>query len=204
MAKRDAIEVEAREVDPYAPSPANRARAAKLRIRQRADGVLPEDDAVWLAGYEDARGVASEARQARGASRAHKVSYTEESAEAASEGDTSGADVQAMQAAGTMAREEGRRYDSLIGVSITAMARVAEMYDKMMTHILVRNNQLETAHIGMMNAYRENFLSRVEAEADLATLQREAENGDKDSISQLADMLLPILLPKLEGAGPKG
>jgi hypothetical protein len=193
--------IEAEEIHPdaFASTPANRARAHKLRLKMRANGCLDEADSTWLAGYEEARAEVSEGMRApRGASRARRVSYTEEEEEAASEGDTSGA---TYLAAGEIARQEGRRLDSMIGVSITAMARVSEMYEKMMGHLITRNHQLENAHIGMMNAYREHFLGRVEAEAELEVLKR-AEDGDKDALTSLAEQLLPVLLQQMPGAGP--
>jgi len=198
----ETIEAGQVEVDPFAPTAANRVRAATLRVRLRSGKVLDEADAVWLAQYEDARADVKESRQqARGASRAHKVSFTEEEQEAASEGDTAGAAV----AAGFMAREEGRRLDSLVSVGMTAMKAAFDMSMQVCGQMAARNLQLERAHVHMMEAYREHFLGRVEAEAENEILRKAkemAENEDKDGLTQLAEQLLPLIMPQLTGAGP--
>ena len=65
--------------------------------------------------------------------------------------------------------------------------------------MLERNRDLETAHVQMMTVYRQNFLARVEAEGDVAQLEREAAEGDGDGINKLVTDLLPLVLEKLGG-----
>jgi hypothetical protein len=199
----EVVQAQEVDVDAFASTPANRARAHKLRLQMRANGMLAEADATWLADYEEQRARVQLDQRNRGASRARKVSYTEEEQEAAGEG--SAADSAASAAAmGTMVREEGRRYDSLIGVGITALRTAVDVYGKMCAHMMQRNHDLERAHIDMMEAYREHFLGRVEAEAELEVVRRQAEEGDKDGLSKLAEQLLPFIAPQLLGAGPEG
>jgi hypothetical protein len=189
--KRPIFEATEVPVDPFSSTPANRARAHKLRLQMRANMGLDEADSTWLAGYEEQRAATSEGIS-RGASRGRKVSYTEEEHEAAGE-----VDAAAAAAAGAMVREEGRRLDSMIGVSMTAMQKAFDMSMKMCQMMSDRNRELETAHVSMMEAYRSHFLGRVEAEAELEVMKRTAEEGDKDSLSSLAEMLLPYILPAL-------
>jgi hypothetical protein len=161
--------------------------------------MLPAEDAAWLADYEEERGRV----QDRGASRSHKVAYTEESAEAVGTGPAA-----EMAAAGMMSREEGRRYDSLIAVGITALRTATDTYEKMCGQLLQRNQQLEEAHVEMMRAYRMTVLARVksDAEAEAGKIIREAEEKaeataeDADPITKLAGELLPSLLPLLTDA----
>ena len=187
--------IEATEVfeNPFAATPSNRARAHRLRLQMRANmGVLDEADATWLAGYEEERAAASDGMP-RGASRGRRVSYTEEEHEAAGEGDSAAA----AAAAGAMVREDGRRLDSMLGVSMTAMQKAFEMSMRMCQMMACRNRELEEAHVSMMEAYRSHFLGRVEAEAELEVIKRTVEEGDKDGLEKVAEMLLPYILPSL-------
>ena len=88
-----------------------------MRLALKHGQMLTPEEAAWLADYDNARQVAADAREGSsvGASRAHKVSFTEETREAVGEGSSAVAEV---AAAGAMVREEGRRYDSLIAVGI--------------------------------------------------------------------------------------
>ena len=197
--------IEVDEVERFAGTPANKTRASKLRAKLGVE-TLDEDDAEWLAGYESERARVAEEKRSRGAraaSRTRRTSYEEEEHEAVGEGEAASMAV----AAGFQAREEGRRLDSLVGVGMTALKTAFDMSMTVCRQMADRNLQLERAHVDMMAAYRQHFLGRVEAEVENINLQNaldKAESGDKDGLAQIAEMLLPLIMPKLEGAGPKG
>lgn len=177
-------------------SPENRARAYRIRRAiKNADVVTPEDMS-WLREYEDAQ------KTARGASRTHKVQYTEESAEAEGTGDA--ASIAAAMAAPALAKEEGRRIDSLIlaAVQATTMANKAtqaayDMVLKMGAQVLERNGQLEQVHLGMLEAIREGHLARTNAEAELIRQEAEHAGEDKGGIDGMVAQLMPVILQEL-------
>jgi hypothetical protein len=195
--ERDEVEVLERR-EPFTATAANRARASKLRGIARAGGSLSPEDAAWLADYDEARGVTADERQAFGASKARKVSYVEEEQEAVG---TGGAAAE-MAAAGAMVREEGRRYDSLISVGITALRYANDLQTKMVEQLLERNRNLEEAHVQMMQAAGKQHIRSIEAEAELVRLRTMMEDPEKkDEIAQLAEQFMPFIMAKLGGAG---
>lgn len=210
MAKKrrseDPIETTAKVVatvdDVIPPTPSNRVRASQLRAKIRLGAILSPEDTAWLADYDNDRAKTADSKAAAsiGASRARKVSYTEEEAESMGTGAAA-----ETAAAAAMSREEGRRYDSLISVGITALRQAVDTYAKMCNHMMDRNAQLETSHVAMMDAIRENYLARVSAEGETERALKAAEDaetaGEKDGIGQLAEQLLPHLLQSLGGGG---
>jgi hypothetical protein len=201
-AERERETIQAEPVDdPTSPNPGNRVRAATLRARQRAGGFLAPEDAAWLADYEEARSRTRDKRDdSLGASRARKVSYTEEEQEAVGSGSSAVAEV---AAAGAMVREEGRRYDSLISVGITALRTACDMQSKMVEALLERNRDLESAHVSMMQASGKQYIRSVEAEAELVKIKQEMGGDEKkDAIAEMAEQLLPFILAKM--GGPAG
>jgi len=192
--------------DRFAPTASNRARASQLRAKARAGAFLSPEDAAWLADYDEARGEKADQKQAFGASKARRVSYTEEEQEAVG----SGSAAAEMAAAGAMAREEGRRYDSLISVGIMALRAANDMQAKMVEALLERNRNLEEAHVSMMQASGKQYIRSVEAEAELVRLKAAMGEGEekKDEISQLAEQFLPYIMPlitqKMGGGGNPG
>lgn len=191
------------------PTPAKRVKIAKLRGRAKAGLPLAPEEAAEVLEYDRERELAAEARgSSKSASR--KVSYTEEESAAQAEGTGAAAEV---AAAGAMVKEEGRRLDSILTVGIAALQRSNEVYFQMVTSMMGRMEKAETAQLKMMEAVRQNFLGRVEAEGDLVRAEADrdaAESADKndDPITKMAGELLPMLLPQLmaamaSGGGPK-
>jgi hypothetical protein len=180
------------------PTPSERTRAAKLRLALKAGRVLALDDVAWLEQYEQGQQAHAEAI---GASQSRRIEYSEEETQAIGTGDA------AIAAAGMAAatREEGRRLDSMLAVSMSAMSRAFDMSLRMCDLMANRNEKLEGAHVRMMEAMRGHYLARVEAEGEAEKLARqieaEGEDGGKDSIGKLAEQLLPYILPGLENAG---
>ena len=183
------------------PTPGERSRAAKLRLLRKAGKELIEEDALWLETYEQGQEAHAEAI---GASRASRVTYEEETREAVGTGDA--AAVEAVSVA-ALAREEGRRYDSLLTVGIEALRTAVDTYQKMAVQILERNGQLERAQIEMMATVRRSILASVHAEADaeaerLAREAAEAGAGGSDGLTKLAEQLLPLILSQLGATLP--
>lgn len=180
------------------PTPSERTKAAKLRLALKAGKPISLEDAAWLEQYEQGQQTRAEAI---GASQTRRVEYSEEETQAIGTGDA------ALAAAGlaSATREEGRRLDSMLSVSMTAMSRAFDMSLRMCELMANRNEKLEGAHVRMMEAMRGHYLARVEAEGEADALAKQLEAGEdgegKDPLGKLAEQLLPFLLPGLENAG---
>jgi hypothetical protein len=192
MANNDVVTPEL--IKPSAPE--NRTKAYRIRrdIKNHAD--VSTEDMEWLHSYEEAQ------RVAKGASRTHKVQYTEESAEAVGTGDA--AAYAAAMAAPQLAKEEGRRIDQLIlaAVQATTMANKAtqaayEMVLRMGSQLLERNGQLENVHLGMLDAIREGHLAKTNAEAELIRRDAESAGNDEGGINGMVSQLMPVILQEL-------
>lgn len=194
--------------EPFSPTPSNRVRASQLRAKAKAGAMLSPEDAAWLADYDQARARTADARDSKenlGASKGRKISYTEEEQESVGVGDSM---VAQTAAAGAMVREEGRRLDSLVTVGIAALRESVEVYKTIsttvLTQILDRNKNLEEAHVDMMRAMSKQYLARVEAEGEIARLEKETGGEEKkDGIAELAEQLMPFFLQAM-GGPPSG
>ena len=193
--KKPVVDAEASNEDAFRATPSNRTRAHALRKIARSGGMLSPADSDWLKEYDRHRTDTQESRGSSHSSR--KVLHVEtEEREASGEGEAA-AEAAAL---GTYAREEGRRYDSLLNIALATMGRAVDIYERMATQMLDRNHQLERAHVQIIEAYRSNLLGRIETEAELAALERDKADG-KDPLSKLADEMLPFILAKLSGTG---
>ena len=187
-----------------AGSPADRVRASRIRkaLRENPGGVPPEDQR-WFIDYSDAQ-------KDRGASRTHKVSYSEESAEAAGTGDA--AAIAAAMAAPQLAKEEGRRYDSLILAAVSSMTAANkattsayEMVLKMGQQLLDRNGQLEKVHLGMLETIRAGVKAVANAEAELIRSQAEADaeaaiaeaSESAGGVDGMIKELMPVIIQEI-------
>jgi len=177
-------------------SPADRTRAYRIRRALRKDeDDVPPDDKEWLRAYEAAQ-------VSKGASRSHRVSYTEESAEAAGTGEA--AAYAAAMAAPKLAKEEGRRIDNLIAAviqaTVAANKNTQAAYDQILRsnqQLLERNAQLEHVHLGMLEAIRTGHLARTEAEAELIRKEAESAGEDGDMASGVIAQLMPVVLAEI-------
>jgi hypothetical protein len=177
---------------------ADRARAVRLRTKVKAGVVIEPTEAAWLSDYEEAM---TEKRESRGASAARSVKYEE--TESASVG--VGESAAAVAAAAAMVREEGRREDSLEKLKQDGLTRAFDMCMRMCEGMMKRTEALERVHVTLLTSWRDNFLSRTELEAEqiVTEAERQAEAVAKeeggDSMSKLADTLLPMLMAKMMG-----
>jgi hypothetical protein len=192
--------VEPDEVKPPSPSASERVKASKLRARVRAGFPLSPEEAAELHDYESAR-----AATARGASASRKVQYTEEESAAIGEGSAAAE----AAAAGAMVRAEGQRLDSVLALSITALRTACDQYAGMVQALIKRTENFESAQVRMMNAQtdlihrvRNAELDRIDAE--IAAREAESEEKGGDTISKMAEQLLPMLMPQIMGAMGKG
>lgn len=177
-------------------SPADRTRAYRIRRALKKDpDEVPTEDKDWLRDYVEAQAAN------KGASRTHKMTYSEESAEAVGTGDA--AAYAAAQAAPLLAKEEGRRIDNLINAVIAGTTasnkNTQTAYDmllRMCGLIMDRNEQLERVHLGMLEAVRTGHIARTEAEAEL--IRKEAESGeDGDGINGMVSQMMPIIVAEM-------
>src|SRR5215831_9044160 len=167
--------------------PANRARAYRIRkALKEAPEDVPAEDQRWYSSYEDAQ------KSARASKRKHTVEYREETDESAAEGDAGA--VAAAMAAPQLAKEEGRRYDSLILAAVQAMtasgkqvALANEMVLKMATQIMGRNESMENVHIKMLETIQKLFLAEAKAEAEE---KAEKGGGLEGMIREMAPMIM--------------
>jgi len=172
------------------PSNADRARAYRIRALIRKGGKPPEDDVAFLAEYEAAQAKPPDL----GASLAsRRVSFDIEEHQAAV---GTGAAAEAA-AAGNLAREEGRRLDYLTHAGIDALVKAAGLSHEMARTLLDRTKALEEVHLSMLDAVREQYLARTQAEVDAmqaGTPETQEAGGGFDA------MLAEVAKPFIQGA----
>jgi hypothetical protein len=180
------------------PDPANQGdRAKAYRLRKLAKrSKLPPVDALWLGEYDDkARERVKKATDVGGSRRrsGRRVKLDiEEHEEAEAVG--TGAAAQAAAAA-LMAREEGRRLDSLTVESVGALKEAVATYREICLSLHERYQIMEDTHIELLGSVREQYLARTQAEITAL----EAANGDGDDIQKMAAAYLQQLLGQKAG-----
>jgi hypothetical protein len=182
-------------------APASAGDAAKAyRLRKAAAaGTISPIDKLWLVDYEEkAERRKKAAAESIGASRRRagrrvKLDIEEhEDAEAVGTGTA----AEAAASAALAVKEEGRRLDALTIESVGALKEAVAVYRDVCLTMRRRMDTLEGHHIMMLDAVREQYLARTQAEIDAM----EASNEKGDTVAQLAEALLPELLKK--GMGP--
>lgn len=147
-------------------TPADRSRAYRLRTAIKNGQEIDDDDDEWLNDYT------AKAREATQPSRAAKASkvmhYEEHAAEATGDG------AATALAAGSWAREEGRRIDSLIAVGLGAMQNACNIYHQICVDLMNRTAMSEKAQLDLTLSIREHYLARTQAETDAMIAQRQA------------------------------
>jgi hypothetical protein len=165
-------------------SAADRSRAYRLRSRVRAGEELEPADAEWLANYESARNTGMSASR-----RVVSLDIDEQSVSAGT-----GAAAAEAASAGAIAREEGRRLDYLSRVGIEAMSRACQLYERMASSLLERTKALEEVHLAMLDAVREQYLARTQAEIDAMHAEAEASRENDDEKPDAATSLLEKII----------
>ena len=159
-------------------SPSDRVRASRLRNAIGRGDEISDDDAAFFELHTgappvrplDAAAVAD--RAGRSASASKVVEFRSEERAAAAEGSHVHPDAYAA-----IARSEGLRADTLLRVAADAMIRVNQQAFALVELCYARLEAVETAHVGMMNAVRDHYLARTEAEANQIRLQEMSELG---------------------------
>lgn len=179
------------------PAPKQRARAYRLRAKLRRGDALETEDATWLNDYE--KGTRSDDGPDIGASASSRTIHVEEKRLAVGTGAAA-----ETAAAAAMAREEGRRLDFLTDsaaaalkagtealVAAAAQSRAAcEVYKGIVVELNSRTQTLEEVHLSMLDAVREQYLARTQAEVD--ALQKDGKEG-------LENQLLGALVARMAG-----
>jgi hypothetical protein len=183
------------------PPPGKRSKASKLR-KQLANGEISDVDRLWLHEYEEQTNGSGDWGKSASRTRVHRTETVEE--DKAAEGTGSGA----AHAAGLalMAKEEGRRLDSLTVNAIAALHEAVDVYKSVATTLLERTKVLEETHVEMLQSIRAEFLSRMETEADLLAKEREDHPDEAKSMAMaMIAQHLGIDLSKFSGApSPNG
>jgi hypothetical protein len=101
-----------------------------------------------------------------------------------------------IAAAGAAAREEGRRIDYLTHTGIDALVKACDLHEKMARTLLERTTALEEVHLSMLDAVREQYLARTQAEVDAmqAGTTENQEAGGFDA------MMAEVAKPFIQGA----
>jgi nucleotide-binding universal stress UspA family protein len=167
---------------------AARMKAVRIRAKVKVGGAVSPEEAAWYADYQRARDGAKNGRDAgASARRSHKVSYSEESEEAAAVGTGAAAET---AAAAAMVREEGRRLDSIVDRGFLAMQKACEFHERMCEALLNRAIEDGKTHRRLLDSLRVNALARIKAE-----VRARGAEPEEDEIVKLAKELAPILGP---------
>ena len=161
-----------------AATPAEKAKAYRLRAKVQGGGVLQPEEAEWYAAYEDARKRA----HSMGASASKRTIHMEEEHMAVGTGVAA-----ETAAAASLARAEGQRVDYLVRAGADSLIRACELHRAMAATMLDRMSQLETVHVALLDSVRAHYVARTEAEA--ALIRRDAEAEDDEGKELLFEML---------------
>jgi hypothetical protein len=178
MADQDALEESSPPVmvnvqrRPMAANDRLIAHRLRNRLTDPTSPPLSDEEAVWLDTYE------KRVQASRSAS--HTVEYREERKEA--EG---AASVAIPLAEALMAREDGRRIDKLIEVSIGALTTACSMYAKMATDMMAERQEFFSGQMTMMGSLREHYLARIDAEGDAL----KAQSADQTELGEITGMM---------------
>jgi len=164
----------------------DRTKASRFRRQLERGEQLADVDQLWMAEYEEkAQRTRTNKPADYGRSRSgRKVNATfqmEEAAEAEGTGTAAGA----AAAAALVAREEGRRLDSLTEHSVYALKEACAVYKDICLMLRERTEVLEHTHIEMLQSVRSHFIEATKLEGALT--QRDAEQKPED---QLLAMLM--------------
>jgi hypothetical protein len=179
------------------PRASERVKASQIRAKIKLGQQLESDEAAWFADYQAARDAV---QTEKAASRARKVSYTEEEHEAVGEGESAAV---AAAAGAAMVTADGQRLDGIVSLAMASMTQANQLLMDMTANMMKRTEGFELTLIRMMeaqadlvNQHRENAIRATDAE--IRAMEAESEHGEKeDSISQMVKELLPALIQQL-------
>jgi hypothetical protein len=168
---------------------AERVRASRIR-KKAVEGIpLSDDEAASLDEYETSK------PPARGKSASSRVVHLDIEEQSAAEGDHPHPDAWAA-----VARSEGLRADTLLQIVTNRLIQCNDQYLRLLTYSMERSERLENAHVGLIEAMREHFLARIDAEGQAKVAQQIAASaGDSEDgeLGKLMEMLAPVIAAKL-------
>lgn len=188
-------------------NPGNRTKAFRLHKAVRGGQVLPPEDALWLASYDDTARANTEAQRKKagknfGASRSgRRIKLdVEEHAEAIGVG----GEAAAAAAQALAAREEGRRIDSLSVAAVDALKEACSVYKDICLSLRDQVEVLQGTHIEMLQAVRSHFIARTEAEIELQKTLTGGDGAEGMLVALLAQHFGIQLPPGMAAAAPNG
>lgn len=166
------------------PPQGARSKAAKLR-KQLANGTITDIDRLWLDDYTEQTNGSGDWGKSASRTRVHRTETVEEDKAA------EGTGTAAAHAAGLalMAKEEGRRLDSLTTNALDAYKQCVADYRAMFIEMKGWMTMREERHNEMLEAVTGSVLAQTDAEVAL----REKEVEEK---SNGANEILTMVLAK--------
>jgi hypothetical protein len=162
---------------------AERVKASRIRKKRALEPELVDaDEAAFLDDYEDVEGGPLDASGPVDASASTERVVHIEERKAAAQGSHLHPDAYAAVATAT-----GLRADTLLRICTTALVEANNQYRLMTEHLLARTTQIESAHVAMLETVRENYLARIEAEAENRMLA--AAGGGEGEMGELLELL---------------
>ena len=162
---------------------------------------MHESDALWLAEYDEEQKQTGSKHYGRSRSGRKVDLHIEEAAEAEGGGSPMAAALGATaQALAT--REEGRRLDALTEKSVAALREACGVYKDICLSLRDQLAIYQQSQVAMFEAWRNNYLSRVETEAQLV---QEQDRGDpaKDLLLMMIAKRMGIPIEGPIGQGPR-
>jgi hypothetical protein len=171
-----------KKLRPGSKDGATRVRAHRVRAKVERGDELGPDEAAFLDSLEPMDVVSSEVLGSAplDASASHEREIHISERKAAAQGAHPHPDVYAAVATAT-----GLRADTLLRITTTSLLQAVDMYKSMCSHLLERTTRIEDAHVAMLETVRENYLGRVEAEAQIAALANATSGGDAGELMEL-------------------
>src|SRR5258706_8850006 len=143
------------------PDPANQGdRAKAYRLRKLAKRTkLPNVDALWLGEYDEKAKARAKFTGDVGGSRRRSGRRVKLDIEEHEEAEAVGTGAAAQAAAAAlMAKEEGRRLDSLTVESVAALKEAVATYREVCLSLNERYEIMEDTHIELLGSVREPYL----------------------------------------------
>ena len=203
-------------IPPSGSNASDRNRAYRIAKGIKEGTSVPPEDLEWYAEY-------TKAKQTRAASRSKRVTFTSEEQESAATGDAA-----AALAAPLLAREEGRRIDSLIREATNATSNAnkmtlaaCELVMKFAISAFARNGELEKNNVAMLDTFRKSHIELTHAHAALVRQSAEIEADDivrqaddaarsddegPDMVEGIVQQFLPVIIAEMQkrAAASKG
>lgn len=155
---------------------AERVKTARIRSKVHQGIPITEDDAAHLEEYE------ASLPAAKNRSASSRTVHLDIEEQAAAEGNHPHPEMYA-----SAMRSEGLRADTLLRIVTDKLIACNDQYMKLMVHMMERSTRLEDAHVGLLEAVRQQVLARIDAEAEARALA--SVSGEEGGMSELLQLL---------------